>query len=48
MSNNKCENCVHYRPEWAPYIKRNVMTCELPNHHYRCDGDYEPKEKKRK
>ncbi len=37
-----CENCTHWVPEYAPYIKRMVMTCELPKRNIGCVGDYDP------
>ena len=48
MNKNKgcsiCETCIHYKPEFAPYIKRMVMTCELPKRNVGCVGNYIPKE----
>ena len=40
----KCEACAHYVKEWAPYIKRYVMTCELPKRNKRCEGNFINKE----
>ena len=40
----KCEACAHYVKEWAPYIKRYVMTCELPKRNKRCEGNFVNKE----
>lgn len=39
-----CEHCKHYKAEYAPFIKRMVMTCELPKRNTGCKGNYEPKE----
>lgn len=38
-----CDYCVHYKAEYAPYIKRMVMTCELPSRNPMCHGNYERK-----
>lgn len=38
-----CEHCVHYKAEYAPYIKRMIMTCELPKRNKSCKGNYERK-----
>lgn len=40
----RCETCKHYVSEYAPYIRRVVMTCELPKRNARCEGNYEFKE----
>ena len=43
--NNKCENCIHYVKEYAPFIKRMVMTCELSTRNFRCKDNFVRKEK---
>lgn len=42
---NACEYCIHYKPEYAPFIKRVVMTCELDKRNKFCIGNYKRKEK---
>ena len=42
---NICEYCEHYKAEYAPYIKRMVMTCELEKRNPMCHGNYKPKKK---
>lgn len=42
---NPCEYCEHYKPEYAPYIGRMIMTCELPTRNVMCHGNYKPKKK---
>ena len=39
-----CEHCDHYKAEYAPFIKRMVMTCELPKRNTGCKGNYIKKE----
>lgn len=48
MSRDKiiCEYCEHYKAEYAPYIKRMVMTCELPKRNPYCVSNYKKKENK--
>ena len=43
-----CEYCEHYKAEYAPYIKRMVMTCELPERNPMCHGNYKHKKKEDK
>ena len=43
---NPCDYCEHYKREYAPYIKRMVMTCELETRNKLCIGNYKRKEKK--
>lgn len=38
---NKCESCIHYKAEYAPYINRMVRTCELDKRNPGCVGNYE-------
>lgn len=45
VKRNICEYCEHYKAEYAPYIKRMVMTCELPKRNPMCHGNYIPKKK---
>ena len=42
-----CEHCIHYVAQFAPYIKRNVMTCELEKRNPGCRGNYVNKEGKK-
>lgn len=37
---NLCEYCEHYKAEYAPFIGRMVMTCELPKRNVMCHGNY--------
>lgn len=46
-SENLCEHCIHYQAEFAPYIRRMVMTCELPKRNPGCRGNYIPKEEEK-
>ena len=41
----RCKNCDHYQPEFAKFINRLVMTCEIsfPN----CEVDYKHTKKKK-
>lgn len=41
---NLCEYCVHYKAEYAPYIGRRVMTCELETRNPMCHGNYKRRE----
>lgn len=40
----RCEFCEHWKPEWAPYIKKQVMACELSTRNPSCKGDFKEKE----
>lgn len=40
---NLCNTCEHYKAEYAPYIKRMVMTCELEKRNPMCHGNYKHK-----
>ena len=42
MSRRRCEKCNHYKPIYAPFINRTVMTCELTNLSPYCKLEYEP------
>ncbi len=46
-SESRCERCIHYQAEFAPYIKRDIMTCELPKRNPGCRGNYIPKEEEK-
>lgn len=48
VKRNLCNTCEHYKAEYAPYIKRMVMTCELPKRNPMCHGNYIPKKKEDK
>ncbi len=41
---NLCEYCAHYKAEYAPYIGRRVMTCELEKRNPMCHGNYKRRE----
>ena len=47
-NHGKCETCKHWVSEYAPYIKRVVMTCDLPSRNAHCKGDYEYEAKEEK
>lgn len=40
----RCELCDHWKPQWAPYIKKQIMDCELPTRNPSCKGDFKAKE----
>ena len=40
-NHGKCETCSHWVSEYAPYIGKIVMTCDLPKRNPHCKGNYE-------
>lgn len=43
VKRNLCNTCEHYKAEYAPFIGRMVMTCELPKRNPMCHGNYKHK-----
>ena len=43
VKRNLCNTCEHYKTEYAPYIKRMVMTCELTKRNPMCHDNYKRK-----
>ena len=43
VKRNLCNTCEHYKAEYAPFIGRMVMTCELTKRNPMCHGNYKHK-----